>query len=56
VPISETCSDDVCYEADVSLNDEDLGIIRCAKSGWKMDRLDQELVDTIGNIIFLYYE
>ncbi len=56
VPISEACSGDICYEADVSLNDEDLGIIRCAKSGWKMDRVEQELVDAIGNEIFLYYE
>jgi hypothetical protein len=48
VPISETCTDDdVCYEADVSLNDEDLGIIRCAKSGWKMDRMEQALVDAL---------
>lgn len=29
VPILETCADDVCHEADVSLNDEDLGIIPC---------------------------
>lgn len=56
VPISETCSEGVCFEVDISLNDEDLGIIRCAKSGWKMDRLEQELVDVIGNEIFLYYE
>src|SRR6201996_9058277 len=56
VPISETCTDDICYEADVSLNDEDLGIIRCAKSGWKMDRVEQGLIDAIGNEIFLYYE
>jgi hypothetical protein len=56
VPIQETCADDVCYEAEVSLNDLELGIIRCAKSGWKMDRVDQKLVDAIGNEIFLYYE
>lgn len=56
VPISETCSDDFCMEADVSLNDEDIGIIRCAKSGWKMDRVEPELVEAIGNEIFEYYE
>jgi hypothetical protein len=57
VPIAETCTTDgICFEAEVSLNDEELGIIRCAKSGWKMDRADQELVDAIGNEIFLYYE
>jgi len=56
VPISETCSTDVCYEVDITLNDENLGIIRCAKSGWKMDRVEQGLIDAIGNEIFLYFE
>jgi hypothetical protein len=56
VPISETCSADVCYEVDITLNDENLGIIRCAKSGWKMDRIEQGLIDAIGNQILLYFE
>lgn len=56
IPIDETCHDDFCYEAEISLNDEEIGIIRCAKSGWKMDRAEQGLVDAIGNEIFLHYE
>lgn len=56
VPISETCRNGVCYQMAVSLNDENLGIIRCAKSGWKMDGVEQGLVDAIGNEIFLYFE
>ncbi|MBE9666871.1 hypothetical protein IRJ18_10905 [Mucilaginibacter boryungensis] len=56
VSISETCNEDFCYEVEVTLNDENLGIIRCAKSGWKMDRVDQGLVDAIGNEIYLYFE
>jgi hypothetical protein len=56
IPITETCQDGVCYELSVSLNDENLGIIRCAKSGWKLDGVEQDLVDAIGNQIFLYYE
>lgn len=56
VPIIETCHEGVCYELSVSLNDENLGIIRCAKSGWKLDGVEQDLVDAIGNQIFLYYE
>jgi len=56
IPIAETCAEDVCYEADVTLNDENLGIIRCTKSGWKLDRSDQELTEKIGNEIFLYFE
>lgn len=56
VPIAETCHDGACYELAISLNDENLGIIRCAKSGWKMDGVEQGLVDTIGEEIFLYFE
>ena len=56
VPITETCLDDVCYPLAISLNDTNMGIIRCAKSGWKMDGIEQGLVDAICNEIFLYYE
>ena len=56
VPISQTCTEDVCYEVDITLNDENLGIIRCAKSGWKMDRVEEGLVNAIGNEITLYFE
>lgn len=56
VPVISTCTADICYEVDITLNDENIGIIRCAKSGWKMDRIEQGLVDAIGNEIFLYFE
>ena len=57
VPIPETCSDGVCFQLDVTLNDENLGIIRSGKSGWKMDNIeDQKFIDAIGNEIMLYYE
>lgn len=57
VPIPETCQDGVCFQLDVTLNDENLGIIRSGKSGWKMDNIDdQKFIDTIGNEIMLYYE
>lgn len=56
IPISETCQDDVCYQLAITLNDENLGILRCAKSGWKLDGVEQDLVDAIGHQIFLYYE
>ncbi|MBS1528460.1 MAG: hypothetical protein JST19_22625 [Bacteroidetes bacterium] len=58
IPISETCDTEagICYEVDITLNDQNIGIIRCMKSGWKMDRVEQGLVDAIGNEIFLYFE
>jgi hypothetical protein len=47
----------VCDELDITLNDENLGIIRCMKSGWKMDAIkDQGLIDTIGDELFLWFE
>jgi len=56
VPIVDTCHEGVCYELSVTLNDEHLGIIKCRKSGWKMDGVEQGLVDAIGNQVFLYFE
>lgn len=56
IPIEQTCRDGVCYELDITLNDESMGIIRCTKSGWKMDGIEQGLVDAIGNEVFLYFE
>ena len=56
IPISETCDEGVCYQLAITLNDENMGIIRCAKSGWKMDGQEQGLVDAIGEEIFQYFE
>lgn len=57
IPVSQTCHDGVCDELDVTLNDENLGIIKCTKGGWKMDTVkDQKFVDTIGEEIFYWYE
>lgn len=57
VPISQTCKEDVCYELEIILNDEPLGIIHCTDKGWKMKNVkDQGLVDDIGHEIALWYE
>ncbi|MCW3102875.1 MAG: hypothetical protein JWO09_1315 [Bacteroidetes bacterium] len=57
LPIIDTCHDGVCFELEIMLNDEQLGIIRKMKSGWKMDLVkDQKLVKTIGEHIMLWYE
>ena len=57
VPINQTCHDGVCDELDITLNDENLGIIKCTKGGWKMDtQSDQKFVDAIGEEIFYWYE
>jgi hypothetical protein len=57
IPISQTCKEDVCYELEIVLNDENLGIIHCTDKGWKMKNVkDQGLVDAIGEEIALWYE
>lgn len=57
IPVPDTCEDGVCFQLEVTLNDEHLGIIRAGKSGWKMDQVkDQKFIDAIGNEIQLYYE
>jgi hypothetical protein len=58
VPVPEACDDDkVCYQFDVTLNDENLGIIRAAKTGWKMDLVqDQKLIKAIGAQIQSNYQ
>ncbi len=57
IPLNQTCHDGVCDELDITLNDQHLGIIKCTKSGWKMDTVkDQKLVDAIGEEIFFWYE
>ncbi|HVY75619.1 MAG TPA: hypothetical protein VG890_12350 [Puia sp.] len=52
VPVPETCSDGLCEEFDITLNDEHFGIIRRMKSGWKMDgQEDKKLIQAIGNAL-----
>lgn len=57
VPIAQTCENGVCYELEVSLNNDSIGIIRYSKSGWKMDLVsDQKLVDAIGGQIMKWFD
>jgi hypothetical protein len=57
IPISQTCKENVCYELEITLNDEPMGIIHCTDKGWKMKNVkDQGLVDAIGEEIALCYE
>ena len=57
IPIPEACHEGICFQLDITLNGENLGIIRSGKTGWKMDNTkDQKFVDAIGEEIMLYYE
>jgi hypothetical protein len=51
------CSEGVCNDLDVTLNDEHLGVIRNTKNGWRMtDVKSQALINAIGEQILLWYE
>jgi hypothetical protein len=56
IPIMQTCDGGTCYEADVTLNDENMGIIKHAKSGWKMDRMDDKFARLIGDQIMHHFD
>ena len=57
VPVISSCHDGVCFELDVTLNKEHMGVIRCTKNGWRMtDVKSQGLVNAIGSSIFQWYE
>ncbi|MBS1606238.1 MAG: hypothetical protein JST42_26505 [Bacteroidetes bacterium] len=54
--VAAPCEKGFCYELEVSLNNDAMGIIRYGKSGWKMDLVkDQQLVDAIGAAIVNYF-
>ncbi|HEY1025814.1 MAG TPA: hypothetical protein VGE26_11660 [Sphingobacteriaceae bacterium] len=56
IPIADTYHDGVYDMLDVTLNEEHLGLIRCTKSGWKMDSIKEKgLVNAIGEEIFLWF-
>jgi hypothetical protein len=57
-PLSTSCAEGVCFELDVTLNDDNLGTIYCGNDmHWTMKNMaDQELVEKIGQEILLWYE
>jgi hypothetical protein len=55
-PVLQTCIDGKCFEYDVTLNGEYIGIIHRGKSGWKMKNVKaQRFVTAIGKEIDTYY-
>jgi len=56
VPVPETYHDGMHYELDITLNDEEIGIIKRMKNNWKIDGAeDQKFVDEIGREIEEWY-
>jgi len=56
IPITQTCLNGVCTKLDVTLNDEQIGIVRYLKSGWKTDsNTDKKFIKAIGNEILNWY-
>jgi len=57
-PVAETYRDTIYFEHAVTLNGRFVGFIRCDKGVWTMDniKVPQELVETIGNYLVMWYE
>ena len=52
VPVSQTCADGTCFEYDVALNNEHIGIIKRMTHNWRTDNAkDQKFVDAVGERI-----
>jgi hypothetical protein len=57
IPVKPTCHGGMCNELEITLNDEEIGVIKLMKSGWKMDNSkDQKFINAIGEEINLWYE
>lgn len=57
IPVPGSCSEGVCRELSITLNDELLGVIRCTDKGWELDGAkDYGLVNAIGQEIMTWYE
>jgi hypothetical protein len=55
-PLLQTCMNEKCFEYDITLNGEYVGIIHRAKNGWKMkNEKAQRFVTAIGKEIDTYY-
>ncbi|MGZ3919459.1 MAG: hypothetical protein ACXVNM_02860 [Bacteroidia bacterium] len=57
IPLSTSCAEGVCFELDVTLNNDHLGTIYCGSDmHWIMKNMaDQDLVNKIGEEIQLWY-
>jgi hypothetical protein len=57
IPLSDTCSREVCFELEVVLNNISMGIISSGPGArWNMSGVDQGLINIIGEKILLWYE
>ena len=57
IPLMDSCVNGRCNEFDIILNNENKGVLRCTKNGWRMTHLKpQSLVNAIAEVIFLWYE
>jgi hypothetical protein len=52
MPITQTCKEKKCYEYDVLLNNENIGIIHNTDKGWKMKNIeDKQFIEAIGTAL-----
>ena len=57
IPVMSTCKNGVCYELDITLNNEPMGILRNTPKGWKINEVKQQgLVKAIGQYVMDWYK
>lgn len=55
-PVPQTCEEEHCFELEVLLDEQNLGIIHLTDKGWKMKHVaDKKMVDAIGTDIENFY-
>lgn len=57
IPTPQVCEEEHRTELGITLNEENLGILHCTDTGWKMKNVkDQKFADAIGNQIALWHQ
>jgi hypothetical protein len=57
VPVPTACSDGACYDLDITLNKEHIGVLRRTDNKWKISEIkNQGLVNAIGEQISDWYK
>jgi hypothetical protein len=57
IPLPEACDEKVCRDLEINLNGKHVGILHRLTNSWKMEGEDDEkFVNTIGDIVMLWYE
>lgn len=56
-PLPPSCREEVCFEQQIYLNGQDRGMLHRERNQWHMEgETDQEFINTLGELVTLWYE